>query len=252
MQNSTNMVYTIENPNLGKFHVARYDDVPWLVMKDLSTALGYVDTEYPTRYVSDKDKNVVTLNIDGSIGNETIINEYGLCSLAFLMRECTKEKELYHWIMREVFYPTYEANEDLAAENKRLKLENERLIGEIAKFKHVDSYIDTILSSDETMSTAQISADYGLLVAAVNEILCEKGLQYRKNGRWVLYNKYMNRGYIKPFDSECGTKLYMQWTKKGRLLIHSILAEHGYIAMMDKELIRQGYEPDTTPLLSLE
>ncbi|HAX1012592.1 TPA: phage antirepressor, partial [Enterococcus faecium] len=95
---------------------------------------------------------------------------------------------------------------------------------QIAEYEPKISYLDTILSSTDTVATSQIAADYGMSAIALNKLLNELGVQHKVSGQWILYRKHMNQGYTKSHTSEIpkadgGTKVVMntKWTQKGRV-----------------------------------
>ena len=103
-------------------------------------------------------------------------------------------------------------------------------------------YLDTILSSEGTMATTQIAADYDISAKQLNKILHEEGLQRNVNGQWILYREHMGKGYTKSetiaitrSDGRPDTKMYTKWTQKGRVLIHNILTRRGILPVMDRQ-----------------
>lgn len=122
-----------------------------------------------------------------------------------------------------------------------LKLENSMQKQMIAEFKPVKEYVDTILSSTDTVTVTQIAADYGLSAKALNKILFEEGLIHNVNKQWILYKKHMNKGYtksetidVKRADGSAKVVMNTKWTQKGRLKIHEILTAVGIVAEMDR------------------
>lgn len=123
-----------------------------------------------------------------------------------------------------------------------LKLENSMQKQMIAEFKPVKEYVDTILSSTDTVTVTQIAADYGLSARALNKILFEEGIIHSVNKQWILYKKHMNKGYtksetidVKRTDGSIKVVMNTKWTQKGRLKIHEILTAIGIVAEMDRE-----------------
>ena len=123
-----------------------------------------------------------------------------------------------------------------------LKLENSMQKQMIAEFKPVKEYVDTILSSTDTVTVTQIAADYGLSAKALNKILFEEGLIHNVNKQWILYKKHMNRGYtksetidVKRADGSVKVVMNTKWTQKGRLKIHEILTAIGIVSEMDRD-----------------
>ena len=131
--------------------------------------------------------------------------------------------------------------ERLEIENKEKqdKIEIQEQI--ITDYEPKVSYYDTILQSQDVMTVTQIGSDYGLSTKELNKILCEKRIQRKVNGSYILYKEHMNKGYTKSktFNIETRkgtvTKVDLRWTQKGRLFIHKILLDLGIYAEMDKE-----------------
>lgn len=122
-----------------------------------------------------------------------------------------------------------------------LKLENTVQRQVIAEFKPIKEYVDTILSSEDTVTITQIAADYGLSAKALNKILNEQGLIRKVGGQWVLYSNHIQKGYTKSetidvtrSDGSIKVVMNTKWTQKGRLKIHELLTLLGLKANMDK------------------
>lgn len=122
-----------------------------------------------------------------------------------------------------------------------LKLENTMQQQVIAEFKPIKEYVDTILSSEDTVTITQIAADYGLSAKALNKILNEQGLIRKVGGQWVLYSSHMQKGYTRSetidvarADGSVKVVMNTKWTQKGRLKIHELLTAIGIVANMDK------------------
>jgi len=255
-----NELKIFENPEFGTIRTVEINGEPWLVGKDVAIALGYSDTKSAIAdHVDDDDKQIIqrgqiaTLEIPNR--GLTIINESGLYSLV-LSSKLPGAKKFKRWVTSEVLpsirktgsynlpkdYPS--ALRALAdAEEKRLALqaENEAQRQVIADFQPIRQYVDQILSSTGVMATSQIAADYDLSARALNKILHDEGIQHNVGGQWILYQKYMGKGYTKSEtisivhrDGTPGTKMFTKWTQKGRLLIHEILTARGIRAVMDR------------------
>lgn len=82
--------------------VVEVDGEPWLVGKDVATALGYGDTDQALRkHVDEEDK--LNRQFDGSGQNRcvTVINESGLYSLV-LSSKLPGAKKFRRWVTSEV------------------------------------------------------------------------------------------------------------------------------------------------------
>lgn len=99
---SMNELQIFENPEFGKVRTIVVDGEPWLVGKDVATALGYNDTDQALRRHIDEDDKL-TRQIDGSGQNRsmTIINESGLYSLV-LSSKIPTAKKFKRWVTSEV------------------------------------------------------------------------------------------------------------------------------------------------------
>ena len=122
-----------------------------------------------------------------------------------------------------------------------LEAENEKQSQLLADYEPKVQYLETILQSEGTMTTAQIAADYDMSAIQLNQILRDACIQRKVNGQWILYRKYMGKGYTKSetinitrSDGRPDTKMHTRWTQKGRLMIHEVLTARGIKARMDK------------------
>ncbi|HBM5489331.1 TPA: phage antirepressor KilAC domain-containing protein, partial [Enterococcus faecium] len=204
-------------------------------------------------HVDEEDKQDAP--IQGDLGGKqkmTIINESGLYSL-ILKSKLPNAKKFKRWVTSEVL-PTirktgsYSNVPQSFAQALRLAADleekNQLLEQQIAEYEPKISYLDTILSSTDTVATSQIAADYGMSAIALNKLLNELGVQHKVSGQWILYRKHMNQGYTKSHTSEIpkadgGTKVVMntKWTQKGRVFIYNLLIAEGYYPQMDLEEI---------------
>lgn len=121
--------------------------------------------------------------------------------------------------------------------------QNELLEYKLTEYETKVSYLDTILSSTNTVTITQIAADYGLSAVGMNKLLHELKVQHKVGGQWILYRKHMQQGYTKSHTSEIpkasgGVKVVMntKWTQKGRLFLYNLLKENDYLPQMELEL----------------
>ena len=229
------------------------NDEPYFVGKDVASVLGYSNTKDAlSRHVDLEDKMGSRITTSGQSREMTIINESGLYSL-ILKSKLPKAKKFKRWVTSEVL-PTirktgsYSNVPQSFAQALRLAADleekNQLLEQQIAEYEPKISYLDTILSSTDTVATSQIAADYGMSAIALNKLLNELGVQHKVSGQWILYRKHMNQGYTKSHTSEIpkadgGTKVVMntKWTQKGRVFIYNLLIAEGYYPQMDLEEI---------------
>lgn len=229
------------------------NDDPYFVGKDVAEVLGYSNTQKAIlNHVDEEDKGVTKWDTLGGKQNMTIINESGLYSL-ILKSKMQNARKFKRWVTSEVL-PTirktgsYTNVPQSFAQALRLAADleekNQLLEQQIAEYEPKISYLDTILSSTDTVATSQIAADYGMSAIALNKLLNHLGVQHKVGGQWILYRKHMNQGYTKSHTSEISKadgslKVVMntKWTQKGRIFIYNLLIAEGYYPQMDLEEI---------------
>ncbi|HAQ1428991.1 TPA: phage antirepressor, partial [Enterococcus faecium] len=237
------------------------NDEPYFVGKDVAEILGYSKPRNAiSTHVDEEDKQDAP--IQGGLGGKqkmTIINESGLYSL-ILKSKLPSAKKFKRWVTSEVLpairkhggYLTPEKVEEALLNPDTIiqlatQLKEERtgrLIAEqkIAEYEPKISYLDSILSSTDSVTISQIAADYGMSPQQMNKLLHKLGVQKKVGNQWLLCKKHMNQGYTKSHTTEIpkadgGTKIVMntKWTQKGRLFIYELLKKEGYYPQMDLE-----------------
>lgn len=132
-------------------------------------------------------------------------------------------------------------------EQQQLALEskNEEIVqlsATITEMQPKVSYVDTILSSKETVTTTQIAQDYGQSAKAFNILLRNFGVQHKVGGQWmILYAKYLPCGYVQSEtvsithrDGSVGSVMHTKWTQKGRLFLYNELKKHEILPLIEK------------------
>ncbi|MDG4618916.1 MULTISPECIES: phage antirepressor KilAC domain-containing protein [Enterococcus] len=239
------------------------NDEPYFVGKDVADILGYAKSRNAiATHVDEEDKKDAPIQGDlGGTQSMTIINESGLYSL-ILKSKLPSAKKFKRWVTSEVLpairkhggYLTPEKVEEALLNPDTIiqlatQLKEERtgrLIAEqkIAEYEPKISYLDSILSSTDSVTISQIAADYGMSPQQMNKLLHKLGVQKKVGNQWLLCKKHMNQGYTKSHTTEIpkadgGTKIVMntKWTQKGRLFIYELLKKEGYYPQMDLEEI---------------
>lgn len=266
-----NEMQVFSNPEFGSIRTIKVNGEPWFVLKDVCEAFGETNYRRVASRLEDDEKGVSQIFTPGGKQNMTIVNESGLYSALFAMqpekargvdneyivKRQTQLRQFKRWVTHDVLpsirktggymipqdYPS--ALRALAdAEEQKLKLlaENQRQAQAIADFEPIRQYVDEILESQSAMATSQVAADYDLSAKALNKILYEAGIQRNVNGQWILYKRYMGKGYTKSktiqfirSDGRYDSTLQTQWTQKGRMLIHEVLTSRGIQAVMDRK-----------------
>lgn len=237
---------------------------PWFVGKDVADILGYSNTrDALNRHVDNEDKADVVIHDGRQNRNMIGVNESGLYALIFGSKLETA-KDFKRWVTSEVL-PSIRKHGMYATENtieqmlndpdtaiqlletiKQERAEIALLEQQIAEYEPRISYLDTILSSKDTVTITQIAADYGMSARALNKVLHELSVQRKVGNQWILYKKHMSQGYTKSHTNEIpqsdgGVKVVMntKWTQKGRLFIYELLKSKGVLPTMERDDISE-------------
>lgn len=154
---SNQQLINFSNPDFGKVRALLIDGEPWLVGKDVATALGYKNPERELRkHVDAEDKGVTEMVTPGGKQKITVINESGMYSL-ILSSKLPDAKKFKRWVTSEVLPSirktgSYSINRDERWLQTRLNSKKSHkpytaaikiLIGYLRQFgdEHKDGYI---------------------------------------------------------------------------------------------------------------
>lgn len=209
-------------------------------------------------FIENKDYIAMAQKRATAQGNETTYMNYlmkiSMAKELSMIQRNAKGKEA-----REYFIKCEEAwNSDEMIMARALQIQNRKIITykkqieeleysnqlkdqQIAEFKPIKDYVDTILASPDALAISQIAADYGMTGAELNKVLHEKGVIKKIGGQWLLCKKYLGKGYTQSktysYKTVFGldkTNVSTYWTQKGRLKIHEILTSMDIKANCDK------------------
>lgn len=228
---------------------------PYFVGKDVADILGYSRADNAIRsHVDDDDKLMHQFSASGQNRNMIIINESGLYSL-ILASKLPQAREFKKWITSEVLpairkhggYLTDSMIEQallnpdtiirLATDLKHEREKNSRLEIELEQAQEQARYLDLIIESKSAVVITQIAADYGMSAIKFNQLLNSLGIQHKVNNQWILYRKYMAKGYTDSKTLEISGRVRMQtvWTQKGRLFLYELLKKHDILPLIEQE-----------------
>lgn len=239
--------------NLFQLEVKTENSEPMFDAETVAKSLGFVETKNGKEYVIWKRVNkYLEKYLSTPVSKTDFISEPMVYKLAFKANNSLAEK-FQDWLASEVLpsirkhgaYMTPQKIEEVLLNPDALiqlantiKEEREgRLIAEqrVAEYEPKADYLDKILSTDDTVTTTQIAADYGFSAIKLNTLLHDLNIQRKVGGQWLLYKKHMNQGYTKSHTSNVpkkngSTKVVMntKWTQKGRLFIYNSLKDNGY------------------------
>ena len=192
-----------------------------------------------------KDVPCFVLNRTECLYVATKFNDEARAKLVLRWEELEK-KEQYQvpQSFAEALMLAAKQQEKIEQQQLALESKNEEIIhlsATITEMQPKVSYVDTILSSKETVTTTQIAQDYGLSAKALNVLLRNFGVQHKVGGQWILYSKYLPCGYVQsetvPIthrDGSAGSVMHTKWTQKGRLFLYDELKKHDILPLIEK------------------
>ena len=113
---------------------------------------------------------------------------------------------------------------------KLLESQNENLLIELEEANKNADYLDLILQTKDSLTITQIAQDYGMSARKMNQLLKQERIQRIVNGQWVLYAKYLGKGYVssRTFDyvgkdGKTHSNISTVWTQLGRRFLYERL-----------------------------
>ena len=129
--------------------------------------------------------------------------------------------------------------------DKKIKLlenENETLLIELEEATKNADYLDLILQTKDSLTITQIAQDYGMSARKMNQLLKQERIQRIVNGQWVLYAKYIGKGYIssRTFDyvgkdGKPHSNMTTVWTQLGRRFLYERLKAIDILPIIEQE-----------------
>jgi len=90
-------------------------------------------------------------------------------------------------------------------------------------------YYEDVLASKTNITTNIIAQELGITAIKLNQILKNRGIQYKQGSQWLLTAKFRNHGFTESYthsytksNGEKGTDIQTRWTEKGREFIHNL------------------------------
>lgn len=124
---------------------------------------------------------------------------------------------------------------------KFLESQNENLLIELEEANKNADYLDLILQTKDSLTITQIAQDYGISARKMNQLLKQERIQRIVNGQWVLYAKYLGKGYIssRTFDymgkdGKIHSNVTTVWTQLGRRFLYDKLKAIGVLPTIEQ------------------
>ncbi len=257
----TNNKLQVFNYNGNEVRTAEVGGEIWWVLKDVCGVLGISKYRDAARRLDEDERGSVRVDTLGGIQNLIAVNESGLYNV-ILRSDKPQAKPFRKWVTSEVL-PSIRKHGLYAADDllnnpdflisalTALKEEHEHVKAlqstvavqeqKITEMQPKASYYDIVLNCRDLMTTTQIAKDYGKSARWLNTLLCDKKVQFKQGGAWILYKKYAEQGYAssKTFtyndkDGETHTKVNTCWTPKGRLFIYELLKSLGVLPIVEQ------------------
>ena len=129
-------------------------------------------------------------------------------------------------------------------QQKRIEQKQEEITelrAENVELQKQSEYTRVILQSKQTVLVTQIAQDYGMSARRFNALLRDLGIQHKVRNQWILYGKYLNKGYVHSAthnythtNGNPDVSLNTEWTQKGRLFLYEELKIHGIMKKKEK------------------
>ncbi|MGJ3841143.1 phage antirepressor [Limosilactobacillus fermentum] len=229
------------------------NDEPYFVGKDVATILGYKRTADALKaHVDDEDKLTRQFTDSGQNREMKVINESGLYSL-ILSSKLPSAKKFKRWVTSEVL-PAIRKTGAYQAKPK----DNYQIPATYGEALQLAATLQTKIEHDAPslkyfhdqmrnpglMTTTEIAKDYGWSARKLNKYLESKGVIYRQGNKWVIYQKYADKGYSQyepfPYDNNKGVKNNLKWTQRGKKFIYDLLAEDGIRPVLEQMNLLEG------------
>lgn len=205
----------------------------FFIGKEVASILGYADTSYA---ISNHCKGVEEMSLPSNGGNQVmkIIPERDLYRL--VMRSKKPEAEKFEeWVTSDVL-PSIRKHGMYATEITIDKMINDpdfaiELLTKLKEEKsariEAEKKNAILMHVNKTYTVTEVAKEIGLSSAIkLNEILCDKKIQFKSNGTYVPYSKYSTLGYfdIKQEVLDNGRVIYhRRITQMGRDFIINLL-----------------------------
>ena len=209
-ENNMNEIQIFNNEEFGDIRTVEINGEPWLIGKDVATALGYKDTSDALKtHVDEEDKLTRQFTDSGQSRQMYIVNESGLYSL-ILGSRLPNAKKFKRWVTAEVlpsirktggynlpqtYADALRALADQAEQTEKLRLENNEM-------KPKADFFDAVAGSKQAISLGDVAKILNYPKVGRNklfEILRDQDILQQNN---IPYQKFIDAGYFRVIEQK--------------------------------------------------
>jgi len=263
--NHTSEIKAYNHPLFGNVRMFVENGKPWFCATDIASSLGYSN---PRDAIARHCKPMGVVNHDtptnSGVQQMKFINEGNIYRLT-AKSQLPKAEEFESWIFDDLV-PTVintgnyslqvpqsfsealmlaaQQQMQIEEQQKELVLKDEVIAdkdAQIIELEKESEYTRVILQSKSTVLVTQIAQDYGMTARKFNSLLRDLGIQHKVRNQWILYSKYINKGYVHSAthnfthrDGNPDVSLNTEWTQKGRLFLYEELRKNDILPLIEQ------------------
>ena len=214
---------------------------PLFLAKDVATWIGHTNPASMLQSIDEDEKLIETMFISGQGREVWFLTEYGLYEVLMQSRKkiAKQFKKEVKRILKEIrqnggyLVATEEDDENTIVE-RALNLAQkaiQRLKEQNIQLSERNDYLSKIFQSKDLYTATDIAQKYGMSTIKFNKLLNDLGIQYKRNGQWLLYADKANLGladvktYVIGTEDKPRLSKSLQWTAKGLEYIFNLLNE---------------------------
>lgn len=263
--NHTSEIKAYNHPLFGNVRMFVENGKPWFCATDIASSLGYSN---PRDAIARHCKPMGVVNHDtptnSGVQQMKFINAGNIYRLT-AKSQLPKAEEFESWIFDDLV-PTVintgnyslqvpqsfsealmlaaQQQMQIEEQQKELVLKDEVIAdkdAQIIELEKESEYTRVILQSKSTVLVTQIAQDYGMTARKFNSLLRDLGIQHKVRNQWILYSKYINKGYVHSAthnfthrDGNPDVSLNTEWTQKGRLFLYEELRKNDILPLIEQ------------------